>query len=677
VPRPREIAPYAIAAALVGALLALRACVVPAPTDHLLEGKGWIDLPRGGPYILGFESRAPATLEVAGHVIRGPANDPDPVKHDAGVTTQRIVLPAGPAPIRFDGPASARLIWHPPGRRGAPEYVPASSISVDGEFDSGAGAARADGAIVVAIALVIAALVVWLLRARLRFADDEQSESNGVGTPAAPPSGRARRPRGIARRAALAFGACFLLAFASRAWNLGDMGQTWDEDEYWSAGRNDVQNLLALDFAPDAWVWNYEHPPVTKYLAGAGALWSDGFGPARALSAIVMALGCALLVPIGARLYSRRAGVCASVFAALSPHLIAHGQIVGHEAPTIFLWSLAIWLSLRAHDEPDRFKRRLIGIGVVLGLAVMTRFVNALLAIPIATALVAYAPRERRRDTLVWGAILIPLAALAISVIIWPRLWTSPIAHLREALAKTSNLHDPEPFFGVLTATPPRWCFAIYVVACTPALLLIAALAWVPRARAWRSAAVVGAWLVAPLLVALSPVRQDGVRYVLPSLTAIALMAGAAIDQLRRRWLAEAIAAALALYLVITCVRVAPYDLDYYSELVGGPSAVAADKRFVIAWWGEGLDDAVAYVNANAAPGARVHRDCAVPSHLTWFRGDLWDPMVRDPAQADWIVWTQPSWRPCAIPPGAHLVHTTSVLGAPLAYVYRVDHPAR
>jgi 4-amino-4-deoxy-L-arabinose transferase-like glycosyltransferase len=626
-PRARAIAPYALALAAIAILLGVRACVTPAPARS-----GSIDLPRGGPYILGFESRTPATLEVAGHVISGAPNDPDPVKRAAGVTTARIVLQAGPAPFRFDGPDGARMIWHPPGRRGSPEYVGPPS--------------RTDAIVLWSIIAVVIALALWLARARIRAID---------------------------RRSLVAFGSCFALAFVARAWDLGAAGQTWDEDEYWSSGRNDVQNLLALDLAPDAWVWNYEHPPVTKYLAGAGALWSDGFGPARALSALAMALGCALLVPIGARLYSRRAGVLAAVFAALSPHLIAHGQIVGHEAPTVLLWSLAIWLGLRAHDDPARLRRRLVGIGVVLGLAVMTRFVNALLVVPIAAALVAYAPREHLRRTLAWAAIMIPAAALITSFVIWPRLWIDPIAHVREALAKTSNLHDPEPFFGVLTASPPRWCFAVYVFACTPILLFVAALAWAPRARDKKAAVVVLAWLVAPLLVALSPVRQDGVRYVLPSLAAIALMAGAAIDQIRKPRVALALGAVLAAYLAITSVRVAPYYLDYYSEAFGGPAGVADDKRFVISWWGEGLDDAVAYVNDHAAPGARVYRDCAVPSHLTWFRGDLWDPMVRDPTQADWIVWTQPSWRGCAIPPGARRVHTTSVLGAPLAYVYEVD----
>jgi 4-amino-4-deoxy-L-arabinose transferase-like glycosyltransferase len=72
-----------------------------------------------------------------------------------------------------------------------------------------------------------------------------------------------------------------------------------------------------------------------KLLDGIGA--QHGYGPARGLSALWSAIDCALLVPFGARLYRLRAGVLAGAIAALLPPLVAHGQIVGHESPTL-LW---------------------------------------------------------------------------------------------------------------------------------------------------------------------------------------------------------------------------------------------------------------------------------------------------------------------------------------------------
>lgn len=702
-------APILVALIAIALVLAARAVLHVAPLDALATGSarpgdpagvvrtGSIDLPRGGPFILGFQSSAPARLEIGGKVVAG-----------TGLRTDRIVLQAGVAPIRFAGPADARLLWHPPGRRGAPEYLPASSLSDQPPATATfawSGAAPLDGVCVALIALIAIVAALWMLRARI-----------------------ARVDRGL-RRAVLAVMA---LSLALSMIDLGDAGQTWDEDEYWSSGRNYVQNVLGGDFASDAWTWNYEHPPVTKYLAGAGALWSDGFGPARAIFAVCLALGCALLVPIGARLYRPGVGVAAGVFAALSPHLIAHGPIVGHEAPTVLWWSLALWLCLRAHDPVDRvvgagvdddraavdgaraaartLAWRMVGIGVVLGLALMTRFVNALLAPLIGIALVACAPHTLRRRTIEYGFAIIPAVALLTSVVVWPRLWSSPFAHLDESWAKLRGTHSVEPFLGELTATPSRAYFAIYLAAVTPLILLLASLAWWARAcrAAWRrrdpalaserrAAIIVGAWLLVPFGVALSPVRQDGVRYILPALSALALMAAAGLELLpafvraratddaattsarhgrsrRLVWLASS--AAIAVHLLVACLRVRPYYLDYYGEQVGGPAGVAAHRRFEVGWWGEGLADAITYVNDHADRGAKIHRDCVEPSHLTWFRGDLWDPMVRDPAKADWIVWYAPSSHACAIPPGAERVFQTSVDGAPLAEVYRVPHAA-
>jgi hypothetical protein len=190
------------------------------------------------------------------------------------------------------------------------------------------------------------------------------------------------------------------------------------------------------------------------------------------------------------------------------------------------------------------------------------------------------------------------------------------------------------------------------------------------------------AWLIVPLAVALSPVRQDGVRYVMPCLAALALMAAAGLDAIavvaaRRMRLARgrlpflALAAVAAAYLGVTAARTAPYYLDYYGEHVGGAGTVAERRWFETAWWGEGLDRAVAYVNAHAAPGARVHRECVAPGHLTWFRHDLWDPMTRDPREAAWIVAYAPRTRDCPVPPDAAKVHEVVHDGAVLAAVYR------
>ena len=188
---------------------------------------------------------------------------------------------------------------------------------------------------------------------------------------------------------------------------LGGAGQTWDEDVNWAAGRNYITNLLVARLlrAP-SWSWNYEHPPVMKLLDGIGAQFADGFGPARALSAlwIVARLRAArpdrhAAVPAPRR-RARRAAI-----AALLPPLVAHGQIVGHESPTVLWWSLgdpararrARLPAVRRPRAAARCAFRLAWVGVVIGVAIASRFVNGLLGPLCALIVVVQAPQRWRR----------------------------------------------------------------------------------------------------------------------------------------------------------------------------------------------------------------------------------------------------------------------------------------
>ncbi len=146
----------------------------------------------------------------------------------------------------------------------------------------------------------------------------------------------------------------------------------------------------------------------------------------------------------------------------------------------------------------------------------------------------------------------------------------------------------------------------------------------------------------------------------------------------RQRWhrhLFAGLSAALALYLLVVCMRIQPFYLNYYGEQVGGPSRVAAKKNFDIAWWGEGMNQALDYLNRHADPGARVYKRCFEPGHLAWMRGDLWNPEARRPQDAEWFLVYQPSVRGCPLPKEAELVFEASAMGAPLARVYRVPKP--
>ncbi len=652
----------AVPIAIVIGLFALRAWVHTEPRDNLrvvastaddppgtVAQEGSLAIVRGGPVIFGFQSPTRARLTVAGRELRGD-----------GVIKERIVVPTGPIAIRFAAPPGARLVWSPVGRRGDPEYVPASSVSPEppgtATFES-PGAARFDGVIALLLLLTLVASLLVLARRRLAH---------------------------VPRTTWIATGAVFAVAVIVRWIDLGGFGQTWDEDVNWASGRNYVTNLLSLDFSQAAWSWNYEHPPVMKLLDGIGAQFADGFGPARALSAIWISLGCALLVPIGIRLYNLRVGILAAAIAALLPPLVAHGQIVGHESPTVLWWSLGILLALCAHDDLGDDKRRarrtlwirLTVVGVVVGIAIASRFVSGLLGPLCVVIVLVRSPSLQLRSTALGVAPMVAGTLVAFFAV-WPRLWGNPLLAMSQSLAKLSSPHSLEPFLGINTNAPPGYYFAVYLFATLPVGVLVAVVAGIVRSvlERSRSSVIVAVWFLIPLAVAASPVRQDGVRYVMPCLTAFAMVAAAGIDfvalrlGIKRAFIA--LAGVLVLYLGITLVRVHPYYLDYFGEHVGGAGTVASRKWFETAWWGEGVDRAVDYVNEHAAPAAKVHRECIDVAHLAWFREDLWSSMVRVPQDATWIVVYAPARRPCPVPPDARKVFSVTTDGAVLAEVYQ------
>jgi 4-amino-4-deoxy-L-arabinose transferase-like glycosyltransferase len=659
----RNLAAVAVAAAVVAALLGLRAAVVDDPLSRLREVESGVyegswHFPRGGPYVLGFEGGV--ALHVDGNKLR---TRPHP--RDAKFVNARVVFEPGVYSVRFETRPGGRLLWHPPGRRGPAEYVPPSSLSPEpperAEFGSWAGASPLDGVFAALICAALLGLALYLLRDRIRRID---------------------------RRVAAAVGAVFALALLVRLIGLNAAGQTWDEDVNWSAGRNYVTNLLSLDFRQTSWRFNFQHPPVMKYIAGIGAQFSDGYGPARALSAVVMALACALLVPIGRRLFSLRVGIVAAVAASLTPHLIAHGKVVGHEAPSVLWWTLAVWLCLRAHDgagDARALARRFAVIGVVLGVALFSRFSNGLLAPLIGALLLLHAPREQLRRTAVLGFAVIPVVALAVGFVIWPRLWVTPIEHTKEAWAILEQLHGAEPYLGAIVGTerhPAPWhYFFVYFAATAPVGVIAAAVPALARYKQWRSAGTLLLWLLAPMLVLLSPVKQDGVRYILPALAALSLAAAAGLDVVAERFghrhALAAMGAALAAYLVVVDARIHPYYLDYYGEHVGGSARVSRNKQFELAWWGEGVDRGIAYLNEHAEPGAIVDKRRLQPGHLTWMRADLWKQSVGagpwPSPRADWVLVNDLSVRPFDPPPesGLQLVYEVDAQGAPLVRVYR------
>src|SRR5581483_11120447 len=131
-----------------------------------------------------------------------------------------------------------------------------------------------------------------------------------------------------------------------------------------------------------------------------------------------------------------------------------------------------------------------------------------------------------------------------------------------ESLHKLDVVHAPEPFLGAMTNHPGPLYFVTYLFGTLPFGALVAVIVGAVRLAGVRSRGglLAACWFVAPLGMMLSPVRQDGVRYVLPCLPALAMIGAAGIDQLatwlRGRGVFLALSSALLVYLGVVLAAI-------------------------------------------------------------------------------------------------------------------------
>lgn len=347
-----------------------------------------------------------------------------------------------------------------------------------------------------------------------------------------------------ARLDALAVLAVCLVGLSVRLWGLDAAGQTWDEDVYFGAGRNYWLNLLSFDVRPASWAWNLEHPPVTKYVVGLGALWSEALWAPRALSALMGGATASLVYLVGRDWFAdRRVGLLSAVLVGLMPSLVAHGRVAGHEAPSVFLYTLTILLAGRGLRGATPRWSAVAWAGLCFGLAVGARLINVTVLL-VVLAMAACVAVTRYRDRLptfdrVNHVVVLVLLGLLTFLLAWPRLWHHPLYHLGELLSYWPPGAEPAELFLGTPVTFSWAYFPVYAAVTTPTAVLVGFALFGARLFRHRERAelVLLAWILAPLLVTpLVPFCRDGVRYVLPIAVPLALASSVGVI-----WAADAL----------------------------------------------------------------------------------------------------------------------------------------
>ncbi|CAJ35486.1 glycosyltransferase family 39 protein [Methanocella arvoryzae] len=439
-------------------------------------------------------------------------------------------------------------------------------------------------------------------------------------------------------------GLILVIALGVRLYGLMDAGITWDEPLTVIAGMKYAHNFLTLNFSGDAWSLVAEHGPISKYIyAFALGLFLhktvdyETFVIAKAASTVVGAAVCVLVYLFCREFLSRRIAVASALILALTPVFVAHTQIAAVDGPVALFFTLTMYLFLLAlkTEKPAYY----IASAISLGLLIDTKY-NGLIILPVLFLLFLIHRHQKLNegqtelkpvqirglgDVLKLGAYYIPvvptllfLSTAAITMFVaWPWLWTDTFNHLIHSL--THWTYIPEEYFLGQLQVPPKYYYLVYFLVTTPEALLLLALAGGAIALKCRGTTMWALllWLIVPFSYNFTSFIQDGMRYLLMIYPALAILCAVGIDgiavylagrlkKIESGMLFSAITGITLLCLIASLLSVAPYYLDYYNYVSGGPASAYEQRNYEFSWWGEGLYDSVLYLEKYAPPGSTV-----------------------------------------------------------------------
>ncbi len=435
----------------------------------------------------------------------------------------------------------------------------------------------------------------------------------------------------------------FIAALLPRLYQLGTF-LTIDELKWAEGAAQFLAGLRSGDLFLTYW---HFHPGTTVTWGSALLLWGACFsasdvaacatnyvehlpeiiGWLRLSPVLITSFGVVGVYLLGQRWLGNIALLTAFLLA-FDPFFIAHSRILNGDAGAAILMFLSLLAYLNYQHIPQpkgTFHSMLLLSGALAGLALSTKLPAPLIGLFIPAIALFFALRAELSlksvqnwllAMLVWG-----LTSLLIFFILWPALWVDPVETLRLMyvdafeIGEVGKGHDTF-FFGQITSDPGLWfypyviTFRLTLVTFFGVVLTLFGLGWLLMRRRQEASSPIeeGAKkLVEPVLLmigfiifivlfsAVSPKKLD--RYVMAVIPAITLIAaiGFGIWVTMRSQQGQLFRLGLIVALQLFYVfGAAPYYLTFYNPLLGGVDQAAAQ---VPVGWGEGLEEAAAYLN--------------------------------------------------------------------------------
>jgi hypothetical protein len=367
----------------------------------------------------------------------------------------------------------------------------------------------------------------------------------------------------------------------------------------------------------------------------------DALVAARRPFAVVGGLGVAAVALLGWRLLGAGPGILGGLLLSFEPFLVAHARVAHLDSGLTVYMAVAALSALVVFVGGGSWPYLLLA-GAATGLAFLTKAPSVYLVgfVPLVAGL---AWLSSRRDSarlprlalqlVVWGIV-----AALVAVLLWPALRVDPPGTLLQMAQFTERVGGGEHdnfFLGTPTDDPGPFFYpfalAIRLTPVTLVGVLLLAAIWRRIGPAQRKVALflLLYCLGFTAMMTIGPKKFD--RYLLPLYPMLGLLAGLGFWSVtfsvvsRRTTCADgtgskdavprtssasgaagarfaSAAAVLAVVLVLQAGLLLPllrYPLAFYSPLLGG-GAVA--ERSILVGWGEGLDQAGAWIDAQPRP---------------------------------------------------------------------------
>jgi hypothetical protein len=315
-------------------------------------------------------------------------------------------------------------------------------------------------------------------------------------------------------------------------------------------------------------------------------------------------------------LWNARAGLLALTVLVFDPTLLAHGRLATTDVGTAALGAAALYAVWRWRKRPSW--RWALGAGVLLGLTMLCKTSGIFWVVAAGLMMVGRAVRGRREGKAVRYLVQSAAVGGLCLFVLWagygftwglvPGLPVSvPAPSYWKSMLYIGQYRNEVFALGLRKRGGWWWYFVLAFAIKNPLPLLIGCA--IGLVTLFRRATLRGDLLVLgvfPLLyagTAIVSAMNIGYRHMLPIHPFLYLAIGGGLEQWgwgrQGRHVQRRVLAALGVWYALMTIRMYPYELSYFNELVGGPEGgyrYLADSNVA---WGQSTQALNAYLQAH------------------------------------------------------------------------------